>query len=340
MAPPTNSTKIAFGPNVERQTGMISVELCVVGGKHAGQSIALTKKKFLIGREQDCQLRPNSELVSRHHCVFTVDDFAVRLRDLGSTNGTSINGERIRKETVLKPGDRVIVGNLEFEVKVNAASTEAVPQETISQPVEDTIVSGTDTLTEMPALGGTAESTNTEEDTFIQETTAAEPAPAEVAEAPVLAPVIGTQDPASSTGDTTVIAQPMMMPPQQPGYPQQMMPPQQMGYPQMYGQYPYQGMPGQMPMYPPQGYPQQPMYPQQQQPQMQPPAAAPPAEAAAQPSPPDAIEVSLPDPANTGAKDDPKPVPAADGSGAPAEIKSNQSAAEIIKNQMNRRPGG
>lgn len=324
---------------------MISVELCVVGGKHAGQSIALTKKKFLIGREQDCQLRPNSELVSRHHCVFTVDDFAVRLRDLGSTNGTSVNGERIRKETVLEPGDRVIVGNLEFEVKVNAASTEAVPQEATSPPVEDTIVAGADTLTEMPALGGTAESTSTEEDTLIQE----QSTPPEPAETPTAVPesVIAVPSNVPTQGDTTVIAQPMMMPPQQPGYPQQMMPPQQMGYPQMYGQYPYQGMPGQMPMYPPQGYPpqgypqQQPMYPQQQQPQMQPPATAPPAEAAAtEPSSADLTEVSLPDPAQTGAKDEPKPPPTTDGSGAPAEIKSNQSAAEIIKNQMNRRPGG
>lgn len=330
MAASTNITNTAFGPTVERKTGMISVELCVVGGKHAGQSIALTKKKFLIGREQDCQLRPNSELVSRHHCVFTVDDFVVRLRDLGSTNGTSVNGERIRKETVLQPGDRVIVGNLEFQVKVNAPGSEAVPQETTSQPVEDTIVSETDTLTEMPALGGTAESTNTDEDTFIETTPETPAAPVEAA-APE--PVTAA---APVTGDTTVIAQPMMMPPQQPGYPQ-MMPPQQMGYPQMYGQYPYQGMPGQMPMYPPQGYPQQQMYPQQQ-PQPQTPAPAPPAEAALTQNPSDQPEVSLPDPAETGAKDEPAPAP--DSSGAPAEIKSNQSAAEIIKNQMNRRPGG
>lgn len=318
---------------------MISVELCVVGGKHAGQSIALTKKKFLIGREQDCQLRPNSELVSRHHCVFTVDDFSCRLRDLGSTNGTSVNGERIRKETVLEPGDRVIVGNLEFEVKVNAASTEAVPQEATSPLPEDTIVAGTDTLTEMPALGGTAESANPEEDTFIQD--ASEAAPEEAAVEPES--VIAAPIPPTSQGDTTVIAHPMMMPQQQPGYPQQMMPPQQMGYPQMYGQYPYQGMPGQMPMYPPQGYPQQqPMYPQQQQPQAQPPAVAPqeqPTES--QPSSPDLTEVSLPDPSQTGAKDEPQAAPpAADESGAPAPIKSNQSAADIIKNQMNRRPGG
>lgn len=321
----SSSTNTAFGPTVERISGMISVELCVVGGKHAGQSIALTKKKFLIGREQDCQLRPNSELVSRHHCVFTLDDFSLRLRDLGSTNGTSVNGERIRKETVLEVGDRVIVGNLEFEIKIHDAAGAPPTEDTTAPPAEDTIVSGTDTLSEMPALGVTAESAVTDEETFIE--AAPEPAPAEPA-------VIAT--PPASTGDTTVIAQPLMMPPQQqPGYPQMM--PQQMGYPQMYGQYPYQGMPGQMPMYPPQGYPQQPMYPQQQ-PQLQAPAA--PVEPAATPQAAAQTEVSLPDPSETGAKDDPPPAPVAESSDAPAEIKSNQSAAEIIKNQMNRRPGG
>ena len=89
---------------------MVAAELKVVGGKHAGQVIPLNRRKFLIGREQDCQLRPNSDMVSRHHCVFSVDDYSVRLRDLGSTNGTLVNGERIRKETVLAAGDRIVIG--------------------------------------------------------------------------------------------------------------------------------------------------------------------------------------------------------------------------------------
>ena len=102
---------------------MISAELKVVGGKHAGQIIPLNRRKFLIGREQDCQLRPNSEMVSRHHCVFSVDDYSVRLRDLGSTNGTLVNGDRIRKETVLADGDRILIGNLDFQLVLRAGVT-------------------------------------------------------------------------------------------------------------------------------------------------------------------------------------------------------------------------
>ena len=78
----------------------------------------MATKKFLIGREQDCHLRPNSELVSRHHCVFAVDDFSVHVSDLGSTNGTFVNDQRVRGEVLLNSGDRIRVGKLDFELAI------------------------------------------------------------------------------------------------------------------------------------------------------------------------------------------------------------------------------
>ena len=59
---------------------MLKVDLRVLEGRQAGKSIPLAVKQFLIGREQDCHLRPNSELISRHHCVFSIDEFSVRLQ--------------------------------------------------------------------------------------------------------------------------------------------------------------------------------------------------------------------------------------------------------------------
>ena len=100
---------------------MLRAELKVVGGKQHGSLIPLEAKKFLVGREQDCQLRPSSESVSRHHCVFTVDDFGVRLRDLGSTNGTFVNGQRVQGQAILQPGDRILIGKLEFEIVIEGA---------------------------------------------------------------------------------------------------------------------------------------------------------------------------------------------------------------------------
>lgn len=96
----------------------MQAELKVVEGKQQGAVIPLNRKKFLIGREEDCQLRPNSDLVSRHHCVFTLDDFTVRLRDLGSTNGTFVNGQRATGQVVLHDGDEIKIGKLVFQIAI------------------------------------------------------------------------------------------------------------------------------------------------------------------------------------------------------------------------------
>lgn len=99
---------------------MINAVLKVIGGKQDGKLIPLTTKKFLIGREQDCHLRPNSDSVSRHHCVITLDDFSVQVRDLGSSNGTFLNNVRVLGIQQAKSGDRLKIGTLEFEVVSNA----------------------------------------------------------------------------------------------------------------------------------------------------------------------------------------------------------------------------
>src|SRR6476620_11528042 len=113
---------------------MLQVDLKVLEGRQQGKLISLNVRQFLIGREQDCHLRPNSDLVSRHHCVFTVDDFTVRLRDLGSTNGTFVNDERLQGQVVLKAGDRVSVGKLSFEIVVREAVATPAAEKTGSSP--------------------------------------------------------------------------------------------------------------------------------------------------------------------------------------------------------------
>jgi predicted component of type VI protein secretion system len=112
----------------------MQVALKVIEGKQTGTLIPLTREKFLIGREEDCQLRPNSDLVSRHHCVIAIDDFTVRIRDLGSTNGTFVNNQRITTQVVLKQGDQIRIGKLAFEIQIQVVTApkpkapEAVPE--------------------------------------------------------------------------------------------------------------------------------------------------------------------------------------------------------------------
>jgi predicted component of type VI protein secretion system len=96
----------------------MDVKLKVAEGKHAGQEISVKGRKFLIGRAEDCHLRPASELISRYHCAILVEESYVGVRDFGSKNGTFVNDERIVGERELKVGDRLTIGHLRFELHV------------------------------------------------------------------------------------------------------------------------------------------------------------------------------------------------------------------------------
>jgi hypothetical protein len=67
-----------------------------------------------IGRSPDCRLQVPSAGASRRHASVACRDGGVMLRDLGSTNGTFLNGRRIQGEAALQSGDRIRVGGLEI----------------------------------------------------------------------------------------------------------------------------------------------------------------------------------------------------------------------------------
>ncbi|MBP86024.1 MAG: peptide-binding protein [Planctomycetaceae bacterium] len=96
------------------------VKLKVLLGKNEGKEIAVPVKRFLIGRADDCHMRPKSEAISRNHCAILIneDDDEVMLRDLNSRNGTYLNGERISSDMPLDSGDHLQLGRLEFEVVI------------------------------------------------------------------------------------------------------------------------------------------------------------------------------------------------------------------------------
>lgn len=313
---------------------MLQAELKILGGKHQGKAIPLSTKKFLVGREQDCHLRPNSDLVSRHHCVFSIDDFAVRLRDLGSTNGTRVNGKPLHGEVTLKSGDQIGIGKLELELVIRQRSAEAAPEPEVQTPLtglsggELEVVSSSSTV-ELP-VGGLP---NTSETSYELPTSFALPTGDTSTTLTADTAIIPGSAPAPAYPGYPPMPQPGYpgmapgYPGAYPGYPQQMgYPQQQMGYPQqpMYPQYPagyaQPGYPAAMP-----GYPMQ-QYPQQQAPQSTAPAAD------------GGIAVKLPPPESTGAKA-PAPPPAADPAGGPpkTEEKPSNTAADIIKNYMQRR---
>ncbi|MAG92579.1 MAG: hypothetical protein CMJ48_02335 [Planctomycetaceae bacterium] len=98
----------------------MALSLEILTGARAGQVLVIDSDKFLIGREADCHFRSESNLVSRHHCVIKTDEFASRIRDLGTRNGTFVNGKQIQGEVVLADGDNVLVGDTTLQVVLHA----------------------------------------------------------------------------------------------------------------------------------------------------------------------------------------------------------------------------
>ena len=87
-------------------------------GKMENKSIPVPGSQFLIGRDPQCQLRPNSPLISNRHCALLVRSEKLFIRDLVSTNGTSVNDKRIQGEVELKHDDSISVGPLKFAVAI------------------------------------------------------------------------------------------------------------------------------------------------------------------------------------------------------------------------------
>jgi predicted component of type VI protein secretion system len=119
----------------------MDVQLVVAGGSRAGQVIPITAPKFIIGRADDCHLKPRSELISRYHCAVISEEGYVAIRDLGSKNGVYLNGERVSMEHELKNGDKLSVGPLEFFVHltVDVKGQKKPKVESISDAVTRTV---------------------------------------------------------------------------------------------------------------------------------------------------------------------------------------------------------
>jgi predicted component of type VI protein secretion system len=96
----------------------MDVILKVLEGGKAGTKIAVKKHEFIIGRSQTCHLCAGSTAISRQHAAIVREDNRVTVKDLGSRNGTLLNGVRIEGEHELVSGDEIIVGPLKFMVAI------------------------------------------------------------------------------------------------------------------------------------------------------------------------------------------------------------------------------
>ncbi|QJW95742.1 FHA domain-containing protein [Frigoriglobus tundricola] len=97
----------------------MKVSLVVATGAHEGRVIPITGPQFLIGRDEQCQLRPASQAISKMHCGVLIRDGKVFVKDYGSTNGTTVNKVLVQNgEVGVEDGASIQVGPLDFRLKV------------------------------------------------------------------------------------------------------------------------------------------------------------------------------------------------------------------------------
>src|SRR5512135_116901 len=80
-----------------------------------GPDILLDRPMIVVGRHPQCDARLDSLRVSRHHCCMTLDRGVVVVRDLGSTNGIRINGQRVELGR-LRPGDELSIAHVRYRL--------------------------------------------------------------------------------------------------------------------------------------------------------------------------------------------------------------------------------
>jgi DNA-binding winged helix-turn-helix (wHTH) protein len=102
---------VATNLSVSRATSTPEASSWLVWGPN---EVALHDGASLIGRDPDCLVRVSSPRVSRHHARLTVDGTAATLEDLGSKNGTYLEGRLLRGAMPLRDGDEIAVGPAVF----------------------------------------------------------------------------------------------------------------------------------------------------------------------------------------------------------------------------------
>jgi serine phosphatase RsbU (regulator of sigma subunit) len=102
----------------------------VLEGTVKGQyvRIHLDKPALRVGRSQDADIRIDDATVSRSHAMLSVLDDHLELKDLGSHNGTFLNGRRLTDPAAVKPGDQIRIGSIVLTLLPTAAPTMGIQQ--------------------------------------------------------------------------------------------------------------------------------------------------------------------------------------------------------------------
>jgi len=85
--------------------------LVVVSGTELGRTYLLDERETVIGRDPSCELILDDEGISKEHCLIRADKGYFFIEDLKSSNGTYVDGKKIKKRSLLNDFERIVLGN-------------------------------------------------------------------------------------------------------------------------------------------------------------------------------------------------------------------------------------
>jgi pSer/pThr/pTyr-binding forkhead associated (FHA) protein len=103
-------------------------KLVVLSEGLTGKSYELKAEKTTVGRVDDNNFQIAEGSVSSHHCEVLLRGKEVIVRDLNSTNGTYVNGEKVTTEKILKPGQILRLGQIEMRLETGEPIPESKKQ--------------------------------------------------------------------------------------------------------------------------------------------------------------------------------------------------------------------
>jgi len=108
-----------------------------ISGKYQGGEFPLhLNREIVVGRSSDLDMVLVEDMVSRKHAKISAGEGQILIQDLGSTNGTFVNGEKIKKAR-LKEGDRILIGTSIIKL-ISVDGAEEVTEEAARQKLEQT----------------------------------------------------------------------------------------------------------------------------------------------------------------------------------------------------------
>ena len=116
-------TSVSGAPPLKDFLDHYDVRVTVVSGPGAGAGFRLDREKILIGRGPGVDRAFDDPAMSRQHAAIEFSGTGFRLRDLGSTNGTRLNGKAVQSEE-LRHGDRFEIGSRQFLLAIEVRETE------------------------------------------------------------------------------------------------------------------------------------------------------------------------------------------------------------------------